>query len=231
MLPTFQYKQKLNINQPLFHSTNSDLLIEGLQNPYPRSPAYFSMSKGFAYRNFLDFHPNNIGPKRIISYSLKKIPLLYDVDDKEIDINDLKLYFQKKGLIFDEKANDDFKRKEDVTQNSVLKLFGKKFSPIISKYFANYDGLIENDMIVLFNPSDILELESIVNIDNKYLALLELLNIIETSSNIYETTLSKISNKYGIKDINILKYLLSSNASKLNTEVPNVQILNKKIQM
>lgn len=231
MLPTNQYKEKYNLNQPIYHSTNSDLLFEGFQLPYPRPASYFSFSKGFSNRNIIDYHPNNIGPKRVLVYKMKTMPTLYNVDKEGIDLDDLKLFFQKKGLIFDEKANDDFKRIQDITYDSILKKFGKKFAPLISKYFENYDGLIENELLILFHPQDFLELQSIDYVDKTYLAIMELLNMINDSSNIYESTLNKISKKYDIKDLNSLKYLLMSNASKLNAELPNIQVLNKLVKI
>jgi hypothetical protein len=231
MIPTYQYKEKYNINDLLYHSTNSDLLFEGLEFPNPKSPAYLSFSKGFANRNIIDFHPNKIGPRRIITYSLKKFPVLYNIDKDGIDLNEIKLFFQKKGLLFDERANDDFKRSEDITYDSILKIFGKKFSPIIAKYFTDYDGLMENNMLILFHPEEFLEIKSVENVDKNYLALMDLLNLINESTNIYESTLKKISEKYGIDDMNSIKYLLISNASKINTELPNVQFINKIVKL
>jgi hypothetical protein len=226
MLPTnFLSKNQNNMSDILYHSTNADLLFEGINNSMPRSPAYFTSDINIAKKNILDYHPSKVGPTRILKYKAKKYPLLYNIDENDIDKKDIKKFFNDRRLPYDEMRNNDYKW-GDITEDSILNIFGKKLAPVVMSYFQGYDGLIENNLIVIFYPEKFLSIEKIEDEDDLYKALYALLTELSYNKTIYDFVLEAAINTYNV-DKKQIKYLLMINASKFNKEIPNIQIIQK----
>lgn len=229
MLPTnYLSKNQKNISDIIYHSTNSDLLFEGINDSMPRNPAYFTTDLSVAKKNIIDYHPGKVGPVRIIEYKVKKYPLLYNIDENGIDKMDIKKFFNDRRLPYDEKKNNEYKW-GNITENSILNIFGRKLAQVVMSYFQGYDGLIENNMIIIFHPEKFINIEKIIEEDDLYKGLYALLIELSYNKTIYDFVLEAAINTYNI-DKKQIKYLLMMNASKFNKDIPNIQIIQKLLR-
>lgn len=181
---------EIDINKPLYHTTNAFEIFEMKKQGTPFGPAFFNIDTIYPPEKIQQFHPNK-GGMRVIQYKWipssnldftidypfvdvkkQRTPKILDARKlKKIPSGAIEKYFETHGIVLD-------LPEETSEPSDILSVYGKTWRPFIVRYLEKlgFDGiLVKNDEIVLFHPDRWITFSSIDHGDMLYSALIEAL--------------------------------------------------------
>lgn len=168
----------------IYSSTNSLNLFE-----LERYPKYYTLDKQTSKNRILKKENNGIGPTRNFIFCIKNTDInLFDAS--KFNENDYINYILSKNVVNPMVYYEN---------TYFIERYGVNYVLVFERYFIEkgFNGIIENDIITIFNPENYIKLESIESNDNYYPSLVESLQIKEGQIKIEK---AKIMKKYDITD-------------------------------